>query len=135
VDAVSEDRRGSVGRHGERLAAAQLERQGYTVLERNYRRREGELDLVLRRAGTLVFCEVKTLVARERPGGRGPAYPLEAVHPHKRAQIRRLARAWLSDRRDSGLARGCRDVRFDAVGVVLTPGGRVVRLDHVESAF
>jgi len=135
VRRVSEDRRGSVGRRGERLAAAPLERKGYTVLERNYRRREGELDLIARRGGTLVFCEVKTLVARSRPGRRGPAHPLEAVHPHKRAQIRRLARAWLADRGASGVARGCRDVRFDAIGIVVTPAGRLVRLDHVEGAF
>jgi putative endonuclease len=125
------DPRLRVGRLGERLAARKLERAGFTVIERNYRTREGELDIVARRQPVLVFCEVKTIVARG--SGRGPAYALEAVGNAKRAQVRRIARSWMSEH--ASLARGCPNVRFDAVGVTLSPAGEVLSLEHVENAF
>ena len=106
---------------------------GYEVVERNYRTRAGEIDLIARKGGTLVFCEVKALVARSG-GGVGPAFPLEAVGRAKRAQVRRLARSWLAERSD-GQARRYRELRFDAVGVLLAPAGELLRLDHVEAAF
>jgi len=129
----STDPRVRIGRLGERLAAQQLERDGFRVLERNYRKREGEIDLVARRGSVLVFCEVKTVVERSTGSGRGPAYALEAVGSAKRAQIRRLARSWLTEH--AALARGCPNVRFDAVGVTLSPAGDVVSVEHVENAF
>jgi putative endonuclease len=125
------DPRLRVGRLGERLAARELERAGYTVIERNYRKREGEIDLIARRGRVLVFCEVKTVVARAT--GRGPAYALEAVGPAKRVQVRRVARSWMSEH--ASLARGCPNVRFDAVGVTLSRAGDVLSLEHVENAF
>jgi len=127
-------RRIQVGRLGERLAARRLERDGYRVIERNYRTREGEIDLIAARDSTLVFCEVKTLVARSAPG-RGPSYALESVGAAKRAQVRRLAKAWLAERSAAGTAPRCRNARFDAIGVLLSPGGKLLRLDHVEAAF
>jgi putative endonuclease len=131
---VSPDPRRGTGKRGEMIAAELLERLGYAVLERNFRTREGELDLVASRNGTLVFCEVKALVSR--PGGpsAGPATPLEAVGPAKRNQVRRVARVWLGARHD-GSRRRWRTVRFDAIGVLLSPGGEIVSVEHVENAF
>jgi putative endonuclease len=131
VRLVSPDPRRGTGRRGEAVAAELLERRGYAILERNFRTREGEIDLIARRDGTLVFCEVKALVAR--PGGpsAGPATPLEAVGPAKQLQVRRVARAWLA----AGGRPAGRDLRFDVVAVVLSPSGDVVRVDHVEGAF
>jgi putative endonuclease len=126
--------RGQIGRRGERLAAGKLESDGYRVIERNYRTRHGELDIVAVRDGTLVFCEVKTLIARDGES-RGPAFPLESVHPPKRAQVRRMAREWLAERPRSLSGRGRPAIRFDAIGVVLSAAGRLVRIDHVEAAF
>ena len=128
------DHRSGTGRTGERAAARHLERNGYRVLDRNYRTREGELDLVAAKGDTLVFCEVKTLVAR--PGrATGPAYPLEAIRATKRTRIRRLARSWLAERSATGRGSGCRSARFDAIGVLLSPRGRLLQIEHVESAF
>jgi putative endonuclease len=124
----------SIGRLGERLAAQRLEQNGYRVIERNYRTREGEIDLIVRRGSTLVFCEVKTLVAREG-SARGPAYPLEAVGAAKRAKIRRLARSWLSERSAARSGPGCPSARFDAIGIILSPAGKLLSLEHVEAAF
>jgi putative endonuclease len=130
---VDRDARRRVGRLGERIAAERLAKLGYRVVERNYRTREGEIDLIACGRGALVFCEVKTLVARGRPA-RGPASPLEGVGPAKRAQVRRMARAWLAER--AGLTpAGSRSVRFDAIGVVLSPAGALVALEHLEAAF
>lgn len=125
--------RRAAGLLGEREAARHLERTGYRLVARNYRAREGEIDLIAAVGTTLVFCEVKTIVARG--SGRGPAYPLEAVGPAKRRQVRRLARLWLAERRAASSARRCRDIRFDAIGIRVSPAGEVLSLEHIESAF
>jgi putative endonuclease len=124
---MSDDLRHRLGALGERLAAEHLERLGYQIVERNYRTRWGELDIVAFDGRTLAFCEVKS----RRVGGRaGP--PLEAVGPGKQARVRRMAARWLVDRRDRPHA----DVlRFDAIGVSFDAAGRLVGLEHLEGAF
>src|SRR5687767_11181888 len=89
------DPRRATGRLGEELAARHLTGSGYRVLERNFRTRYGELDIVAADAGHLVFCEVKTRVAGRRGG---PAGPLDAVGAHKRRRLRRMAAQWLANR-------------------------------------
>jgi putative endonuclease len=127
-------RRIDTGRLGERVAVRFLERNGYRLVERNYRTREGEIDLIASRGSLLVFCEVKAL--REGAGAtRGPAHPLESVGPAKRRQVRRIARAWLATRRPTAARQACREVRFDAIGILLSGTGEVKRLEHVEGAF
>jgi putative endonuclease len=131
---MSPDHRGEAGRRGERVAAHYLERNGDRILERNYRTREGEIDLVVFSGTTLVFCEVKTLVARSQVT-RGPAYPLEGIGPAKRRQVRRIARSWLAERLSAQQALRFREIRFDAIGVVLSPSGKPLRIERVEAAF
>ncbi|HEV2766163.1 MAG TPA: YraN family protein [Acidimicrobiales bacterium] len=99
--------RRALGSAGEDLAAAEYERRGYEVLARNWRCREGELDLVLRSGSTVVFCEVK---ARSTLAFGSP---LEAVTAAKRRRIRLLATRWLQH---SGVRAG--ELRFDVVGVL-----------------
>jgi putative endonuclease len=120
-------RQKSLGAQGEALAAAHLERLGYTVLARNHRTRFGELDLVVRddASRTIVFVEVKT-----RRSGTGD--PWENLHESKRGQVRSMASAWLSEVRDRPWGA---ELRFDAIGVVLDARGELVRLDHLEGAF
>lgn len=116
-----------LGRAGEELAAEHLRRRGYRIVARNARTRDGELDIVARDGGALVFVEVKTM----REGTlAGPERPVLAVGPRKRLRLRRLARAWLADRGGSG----CAEVRFDVVGVRLGPGSEP-RIEHIEGAF
>jgi putative endonuclease len=117
---------------GEQIAADHLREAGYEILDRNWRVREGELDLVAADERAIVFCEVKTRVA----GGRsGPALALDAVGPAKRRRLRRLATAWLRHRRSEGGAPDRDHLRFDAIGITISPGGRVLSLDHVTDAF
>ena len=128
---MASDRRLALGALGERLAADHLCERGCTVLDTNFRTRHGELDLVVRSDGCLVFCEVKTRVLH---GGGGPFGPLTAIGARKRKQLRRMAREWLAAA-ETGPARGTDGIRFDAIGVALDPRGRLVALDHVENAF
>ena len=118
------DVRHARGQQGEDYAAAHFERLGYQVLARNHRTRYGELDLVVHDGSNLVFVEVKARC-------EGSGSPWDALHDHKRAQVRRMAIAWLSavKRRPPG------DMRFDAVGIVLDRNGGLVALDHLEAAF
>jgi putative endonuclease len=127
--------RQALGRRGEVLAAAHLERHGWRIVERNHRTREGEIDLIATRRGTLAFCEVKTLVRRRAPPGRGPSDPLECVGPAKRSRVRRLARAWLAQSEVAGRIRRHGAIRLDVIAVLLAPDGTLLRLDHLESAF
>src|SRR3954447_19988931 len=128
---ASVDPRRTLGERGERIAAEHLTRAGYTILAANFRTRFGELDLVAADAGCLVFCEVKTRIAGTR---RGPAGPLDAIGPRKRAQVRAMAREWLAS--DSAAARPRRPgLRFDAIGILISRSGRLVSLDHLEDAF
>lgn len=106
------------GALGEAQAEAYLKSKGYAILERGYRQRFGELDIVARLDGTVVFVEVK---ARAASGFGGPA---AAVTRSKQARLARTAAAWLKARRPAydGL-------RFDVVA--LGPEGLV----HYENAF
>ena len=114
--------RSALGRSGEDLAADLYRRQGYRLLERNYRVPEGEVDLVVARGSTIVFCEVKTR-ATDRWG-----LPAEAVTWQKQARLRRLAARWMRERRAGGV-----DVRFDVVSIIVRDGRPQLR--HFENAF
>ena len=116
---------------GERAAERHLASRGYRIVERNFRTRYGELDLVAADARCIVFCEVKTRVAGSHAG---PPGPLDAVGPRKRRRLRRLAGEWLRDRPPASRPRRDR-LRFDAVGVTVAPDGRVLELEHVVDAF
>jgi putative endonuclease len=125
------DLRRKHGELGEKLAEAHLENRGYRILARNYRTRFGELDLIAADRRTLVFCEVKTRLSGSRAGPDGP---LDAIGPRKRDRLRRMARQWLAE--TAAAERPHPDhLRFDAIGVILTPAGRLLALEHVEGAF
>jgi putative endonuclease len=127
VPGVSSDPRHRLGRLGEELAGDHLARCGFRVLDRNYRTRWGELDLIAFDGRTLVFCEVKT---RRLPGRCGQ--PFDAVPTRKRAQVRKIAGSWLQERRDRPYANA---IRFDAIGVLFDLADRLVALEHLEGAF
>jgi putative endonuclease len=126
---VSADPRTSVGRLGEDLAAEHLCRRGFEILERNYRTRWGELDIVAFDGRTIAFCEVK---ARRASTGRSAVPPFASLHHRKRAQVRAMASQWLAERSERPHAAL---LRFDAIGVWIDAAGRLVRLEHLEAAF
>lgn len=106
------------------LAAASWE-----IVARNARTRYGELDIVALDGRTLAFIEVK---AGRLESAFGPERPIHSVGPRKQLQIRRLATAWIMERR--GLAR-YDEIRFDAVGVTFDRSGRVADYEHIKGAF
>jgi putative endonuclease len=112
-----------LGARGEAIAVAYLTDSGLHVLDRNWRCREGELDLVARDGDALVFCEVK---ARS---GVGYGHPAEAVTPAKRRRIRLLAQRWLAAHDEHAP-----EVRFDVVGV-LVRAGAPAEVAHLRGAF
>jgi len=97
-----------LGRAGEALAADWYTAQGYGVLARNWRCRDGELDLVVARGRFVVFCEVKTR-SSERFGT-----PAEAVTRQKQMRIRRVAARWI----DEAAPGPPRAIRFDVACVM-----------------
>ena len=114
------------------MAARHLAAHGYEILERNFRTRRGELDVIAADARCLVFCEVKTRVA---DGRSGPLRGIDAIGPAKRRRLRALAAQWLRER-PVGAARPARPrLRFDAIGVTLSPTGALLELEHVPDAF
>jgi len=116
------ERRTALGRTGEDVAAAWYEEHGYEVLERNWRRREGEVDLIVRKGRTVAFCEVKTRTSDAFGTGA------EAVLPAKQRRVRRLATRWLAELTPA-TGRALVDLRFDVVDI--TAG----EVDVIEDAF
>lgn len=118
-----------IGWAAEDLVARRLLAQGWEILERNARTRYGELDIVAFDAGTLVFVEVK---AGRLDSVFGPERPVLAVDRRKQLRVRRLATAWMAERRD--LPRYA-EIRFDAVGVSFDRNGRALGIEHILAAF
>jgi putative endonuclease len=111
-----------LGDAGEDLAAAALKKAGYKILERNYQTPLGEIDLICRHRGTLVFVEVKTR--------RSPRFgaPQEAVSGRKQARLQRVADYYLKQQR-----LGPMPIRFDVVAIRMEPEGP--RVDIIPRAF
>jgi putative endonuclease len=112
----------ALGQSGENWAAAWYAGQGYQVIERNWRSRHGEIDLICSRDDVLVFCEVKT----RRTTRLGD--PLEAVTRAKQIRLRRLAVEYLYRHTCGG-----HEVRFDVAAILGT--AQNFTLTIIEAAF
>ena len=112
-----------LGRYGEDIAAALLADRGYRIVERNWRCRQGEIDILAAQGKTLVICEVKTRSTAEFGD------PAEAVDHSKSSRLRLLAAQYLIDHPG-----GWQDIRFDVVSV-LRPGSGPAQVRHLEGAF
>ena len=127
------DPRRTLGARGEDLAARHLEARGLEVVERNYRTRYGELDIVARDPRFLVFCEVKTRIARDGTPAGDVLGPFAAIGARKQCQVRAMAREWLAGGRLEG--RRPPEMRFDAIGISFDAAGQLLALEHLEAAF
>ena len=118
------DRKRALGAAGEELAAAYLEARGYRILERNYRRRWGEADIVAIDAdGTRVIVEV-----RSRSDRRYAVEAAQSVGPRKQRQLRRLAHGMLSEHETEI------DIRVDLMIVAPDHDGRLAVVAHIQDA-
>lgn len=109
----------STGRIGEDIAARTLQDKGYTLLERNFSNKFGEIDIIARDKNVLVFVEVKTKI------GIDFGLPEEMISPGKLARIRNMATMYLR-----GESVPC---RIDVVAIVLNDNKDVVRITHYEN--
>ncbi|WP_411721019.1 YraN family protein [Mycetocola sp.] len=112
-----------LGRRGEDLAARFLEDAGYRVVERNWRCRQGEIDIIASKEDTLVFVEVKTR------SGLAFGHPFEAITATKLARLRVLAAAWCAEHHP----RASR-IRLDAIAVV-APRTGPASVEHLLGVF
>lgn len=111
-----------VGELGEEYVAKFLVSKGWRILERNWRIKEGEIDLIATREDSLlIFVEVKTRTSVAHGD------PLEAINPAKAQRIQRLALAWLATHGRLGS-----DYRIDVAGVLITRSGEFT-LDYREA--
>jgi len=117
------DRRRALGQRGEDAATAYVERQGWTVVERNWRVSAGEVDIICIDGDDLVFVEVKT----RKSASKGT--PDEAVTPAKQRRYERLAREYVSQAGLDDVS-----VRFDVISILVIAADRAL-LRHHRAAF
>lgn len=110
-----------LGQHGENLAAEYLQRNGYQIVERNYRTRYGEVDIICSQKGDLVFVEVKT--RRSTRFGS----PEEAITYRKKEHIKKAALSYLKQADNS-----YRSIRFDVITIMIQPSPVI---NHIQGAF
>jgi putative endonuclease len=111
------------GNFGERVAASHLEQRGYTILERNWASREGEIDLIASRGDDLVFVEVRSRK------GRDFGAPEETITGRKRQHLLSTIGSYLAQHPDSPPHH-----RIDLVVLELDRKGRVLRVEQIENA-
>ena len=109
----------ALGRRGEDLAAEHLVALGYRILARNWRCRQGEIDIIAAQSDVLAFVEVKTRSTLAY------GHPFEAITPAKLARLRRLAASWCAENDPHVTV-----LRIDAIAVLLPYTGRP-RIEHL----
>lgn len=114
--------RKETGRHGEIIASNYLKNKGYRILSRNYRCRDGEIDIICEKEHILIFVEVKS--RRNTDFG----YPEESVTKQKIQHIKKVALNYLN--KDSN---SYKEIRFDVIGIIFTDDS--YNINHVEAAF
>jgi len=117
-------KRKEIGAIGEKLAADYLKKRDYKIIERNFRCREGEIDIIAQKSDCLVFVEVRT--KRNITFGT----PEESVTLSKREKLISLADAYLQSCDKTPIS-----WRIDVVAVELGPNNKVSRLEHIENAI
>ena len=113
----------TLGERGEELATAYLRGRKFAIIERNFRCKGGEVDIIAREGKTLVFIEVKT----RRTLSFGP--PQLAVTPFKQRQISKAALTWLAKKKLFYAS-----ARFDVIAIHI-PDHKVPVIDHIMDAF
>ena len=111
------------GNRGEDIATEYLWKKGYKIIERNFRTRFGEIDIICQDAQTLVFVEVKTKI------GHDFGEPEEMVNRGKLSQVKRMGELYLLT---NNLDVAC---RVDVVAIVLKGDGEVERLEHYQAVY
>jgi len=112
----------SIGRRGEKLAAKFLRKKGYKIVDRNFRTRFGEIDLIVKKKGLLVFVEVKTVA------GDSAGQPEWRINRNKVRRVRKMAEIYLVKKQPA-----YENLRIDAVCLVLGANRQPLRATHYEN--
>ena len=131
IEMIPDEARKSVGRDGEDIACQFLMRNGYKILERNYRKKWGEIDIIAEKGGSVRFVEVKTVSREILPdGSREMDYrPEELVHESKLRKVARTAALYMEEKGDG------REYQVDVVGVIMNQATRTARCRLFEQAL
>jgi len=111
----------SVGKSGENIAQEYLEKKGYNVIDRNYRTKYGEIDLIVKKDGILIFVEVRSKT------GEQFGTPEDTINRIKVRKIQRNAIAYAARKKWQG------QYKIDAICIILNQDNSVKRLDHYEN--
>lgn len=111
----------TLGKEGEEAAIGFLRKNGYRIIEKNYKTVFGEIDIIAKDGDVIVFIEVKTRADRSF------GHPFEAVHPRKREKIRKVALCFLKKMRKEPPA------RFDVLSI--TSENSKMKIEHIVDAF
>ncbi|MFH1170307.1 MAG: YraN family protein [Candidatus Vogelbacteria bacterium] len=118
-----------VGKAGENEAVAFLNDHSYRIIERNYWKKWGEIDIVADRDGVIHFIEVKTVSRENIPEEGGDVYsPEDNIHPWKRKRLARTVETYLLERRIGE----DRDWQVDALAIYMNKEGKVLKVDQLE---
>ena len=119
----------SVGKSGENEAVAWLKDHSYRIIERNYWKKWGEIDIVADKDGVIHFIEVKTVSRENIPEEGSDTYsPEDNIHPWKRKRLARTVETYLLERRIGE----DRDWQVDALAIYMNQAGEVLKVDQLE---
>ena len=124
IPMIPDDVRKQVGRGGEEIAAQFLERKGYKIIERNYRKKWGEIDVIAEKDNVVHFVEVKA-VSRESKDYR----PEELIHESKLRKVARTAALYMEQHRDG------REFQIDGIAVIMDMTARTARCRFYEQVM
>ncbi|WP_434751700.1 YraN family protein [Paenibacillus amylolyticus] len=113
------------GRIGEDEACRWLKEQDYCIVQRNWRCRSGEVDIIASRGELLIFVEVRSRSSYSRFGT-----PQESVDQRKIQQVRSTAAIYIQMNEEHA-----RQIRFDVIAVMINHVGEISSVNHVENAF
>jgi putative endonuclease len=119
------DQRQLTGKQGEGLAEQYLIQQGYVIVERNWRCRSGELDIIVRKDQLLIIVEVRTRKSLLHYG-----HPIESVERRKQQQVRKTSEVYVTMTNQTKC-----QIRFDVITVILTREGALLDINHITNAF
>jgi len=112
-----------IGKIGEKVAAKFLTRKGYRILERNWRIRGGEIDIVAKDNDTMVFVEVKSRTSTEYGTGE------EVITSWKIKRLINAAKVYLRYRGEDY------ECRFDVISILFNERGKAKEINHIQDAF
>lgn len=115
-----------LGELGENLAAEHLIQNGYKIIQRNYRNKIGEIDIVAKKKGTLVFVEVKT---RESTYSND-FLPEQNVNFHKQSKLKKLCEMYLTQYKH----KEDQEWQIDVIGIILDKSHQKATINHIQNA-